>query len=382
MRYLFALLLSWPLALFAQSFPEFSVELGGGYEYNVFNAPPPQLLAGDSSRFGALRSGAFQYTDLRVDWDNEWGNSTLKLGLRGQFSYFPGLSEANLMRPGGDLSYRYKFDKKSSFYTEVRYRNFQTDRGIDPNEVFIIPRAYRTWEGLAGYAIRPAKDTWLQFEVHGRNKLFAASGTRQLEYNRVGIRAELKQRFRKKKKPSSYFYATLDLNQRMYQQEDLSLIEDEEGMPEEEVDDTNNGERLWRYQQLDMSYRFRKWENIQLETGLGLLNRSDILQERLGYRQVRVFTKLKYDEGPWKLSWTTSYTYRPYTDLAALANEDELLLHQYLRTSITGSYTFKEDWRVMLRTSTVKRWRNQSEQATSFLPYFNSVVRVGIQRKF
>ncbi len=381
LRPILAMILSWPLTLLAQSFPEFTVELGGGYEYNVFNAPPTQLTA-DSSRFGALRSGAFQYTDLRVDWDNEWENSELKFGLRGQFNYFPGLSEANLMRPGADLSYRYHLDKKSSLYTEVRYRNYQTDRGADPNEVFIIPRAYRTWEGLAGYAIRPAKNTWLQFEVHARNKRFAASSNRQLQYNRLGVRAELKQRFRKKGQPSSYFYATLDLNRRVYQQEDFTLEDLLEEEPLEGEEDENLGERLWRYQQLDLRYKFQKWGDVQLETGLGFLNRSDILQERLGYRQVRAFTKLKYGQGPWKLTWTTSYTYRPYTELAALAGEEELLLHQYLRTSLTGSYSFKEDWLVMLRTSTVKRWRNQSEKASNFLPYFNSVVRVGIQRKF
>ena len=198
----------------------------------------------------------------------------------------------------------------------------------------------------------------------------------------MGVRAELKQRFREKGQPSSYFYASLDLNRRVYQQEDFTLEDLLEEEPLEGEEDENLGERLWRYQQLDLRYKFQKWGDVQLETGLGFLNRSDILQERLGYRQVRAFTKLKYGQGPWKLTWTTSYTYRPYTELMALADEEELLLHQYLRTSLTGSYSFKEDWLVILRTSTVKRWRNQSEKAANFLPYFNAVVRVGIQRKF
>ena len=378
MKYLLLSFLLLPLLVVAQGSIEFQAELGAGYEYNVFNAGPNQTrMASDSTVGNALQSGAFLYEDLRLKWILESEKSELEVSARALYDYFPGLRSANLVRPGADLSYAYKLRKNTSLYTKLRYRDYQTERGADPNEVLLIPTSYRTWEGQLGYAWRPAKDTWLQAELHGRNKLFDPNNFGQLRYNRLGVRAEWKQRFRTKGKPSSYLITEIDLNQRRYFQEGLLDIEEPQN-PEEELEEDTE-ERLWRYQQIDVTYRFRKSGNWQLAVGGGFLNRADIFQEWLGYRQWRAIAKLKYRQGPWFVSYSTSYLYRPYTQFAALSGQDELLLHQYWRNSILATYAINDSWDLTLRTTATKRWRNQSEQATNFLPYFNSMVRMGLR---
>ncbi|MEL6968964.1 MAG: hypothetical protein AAFO02_02245 [Bacteroidota bacterium] len=381
MRYLLLIPILLPVWLVAQGNIEFQAELGSGYEYNPFNAGPNQtMLSEDSTLVSALQSGAFLYQDLRLGWAREGKKSDFSISARGLYDYFPSLRSANLVRPGADLSYEYEFQKDKSIYTRLRYRDYQTERGADPNEVLTIPTSYRTWEGAVGYAWRPAKDTWLEAEIHARNKQFAAINTSQLRYNRLGVRGEWKQRFRKKKKPSSYLITSIDINQRVYTQERVFDEESEVEILDEEEDQVLE-ERLWRYQQLDVRYRFRKWGNVQLEAGLGGLNRSDVLQDRLGYRQARIFSKLRYSQGPWSLSWSTSYLYRPYTQFAAVTGEDETLLHTYWRNSILATYNLNDDWQVIMRSTTVKRWRNEAERAMNFRPYFNSMVRMGLRWK-
>ena len=374
-----------PISLAAQS--EFGVQaqLGGGYEYNPFNTG---ISHPDSSSNAAIRSGAFQYTSLRMSWQQEWDNSELRTALHGQYFYFPGLKAANLFRPGADLKYQFNFSEDASLYTDLRYRAYQTERGVDPTAVLNIPASYRTYDGLLGDAFKPATNSSLQAELHVRNKLFASNRNSQLRYNRLGVRLEWKQRFRTEGKPSGYLYASIDINQRVYLEEELLLEEEFETFPEEEEEFEEEelepeilSERIWRYQQFDLSYRFRKWDNLQLETGISLLNRTDVLQERLGYRQVQLITKLRYRNDRWSWSWNNSYTYRPYTQFDADPEGEELLLHQYWRTSLTATYQLSEEWQVFGRVSSVKRWRNQADQATTFLPYFNASGRVGIQFK-
>lgn len=376
MRYLFIIVGLSSLQLMAQSELGLMIGTGAGYEYNIFNAGPQETF--DDSLATLLQSAAFQYTQVQLDWENKWKQNEIDFSLTGQYDHYAGLRAANLFRPRASLRYGYNTSDDAQLYSRLRYGRYETQRGVNPNDILGIPTTYQNLDWEAGYIFRPFKNTWLTTEGHARQKRFAATTANQLQYLRLGLRLKVKQRFKPKGKTSSYLYATLDWNKRNYI--DLLLEDELENVDLEE--EQNLGERLWRYQQFALSYRFRKWNAWRLETGLSYLNRQDILQERLGYRQVRLFSKLKYRQGPWKLSWETSYIYRPYTDFPAERASAEMLLHQYWRNNLSASFDLNETWQINLRASTVKRWRNAAENATNFLPYFNAMLRLGITVSF
>ena len=366
-----------PLSVFGQSIFQIEAESGGGYKYNIFNAGPAYLT--DSLGRQPLEQGGFQYTRLNMDWDYTWKSSKLLTDWTVHYDYFPSVSMANLLRADIDLRFQHQINKQNRLFTEVNGNLNRTQRGQDPTAVFGIPTTYQNGDFRIGTYSRLQDNLWITVEGNARIKKYAATPTRQWRYMRYGGEVELKNRFKSAERKYSYLYTTISWNQRDYI-DLLSLIPDHDETLADTTDQSN--ERRWQYQQIQSRYKFPSWGAYRLETSVSFLNRSDLWQNRLGYQQWRIGTKLTYRKGPWYSYGTISYTHRPYRSLMATSDGEATLLHRYLRAHISAAYRFHENWQFNLKTTAVKRWRNEAQNATTFLPYFNMQIKLGLRGRF
>lgn len=373
--YLVGLLALFPLLLKAQTQPKTSFKgqlgSGAGYEYNVYNAGNNQFfLIGEDSVVG-IQSGFFQRLQLNTSGKISHQRSALGFKFRTRYDYFPSLTEANVIRPEASVSYQYKLKKFHSLFWEGNYVLNKTNNLEDATSVINTTNSYRrAWMEL-GYKFRPIRFNASKLTLSLQDKAYAEQETGQLRYASKRVDFQSKQRFKRKGGSLQYLILDAYVEQRNY--EDIRFFENEE----EEFK-----ERIWRYYAGKISYEKAVKDKLKLGFGLSYLERTDILAERLGYQQPSLFTEFGYKDDKWILSMKLQYDYRQYTNLKARSDQEEELLHQYLRASLRANYNIADQWEWQTSLQVRQRWRNYAEGATRFLPYTNVVLSSGLRYSF
>lgn len=381
LKCLFGLLNLFPVFLLGQTQPKTSLKWqlgsGAGYEYNVYNAGSNQFfLIGEDSIVG-IQSGFFQRLQVNTIGKISHKQSTIGFKFRTKYDYFPSLTEGNLFRPEVSLFYQYKLKKFHSLFWEGNYVLNRTNNLEDATSVINTTNAYRkTWMEM-GYKFRPFRFNTSKITVSLQDKAYAEQETGQLRYASKRVDFQTKQRFKRKGKSPQYLILDAYVEQRNY--EDIRFFEAEE---EEEEFEEEFEERIWRYYAGKISYEKAVTDHLEFGVGLSYLERTDILAERLGYQQPSLFTELEYKDHKWTLSMKLQYDYRQYTSLKARSDQDDKLLHQYLRASLRANYEIVDQWEWQTSLQVRQRWRNYAEGATRFLPYANVVLSSGLRFSF
>ncbi len=374
MRFIILLCAFMPIYLNAQLSPQTWVEIGSGYEYNIFNAPGQSIAQ-------PIRSNFYQSLKWRTDWRFNPTDHIILLGLRGQYNFFPGIRDANLFRPRVQIDYRWLVNNDGYLFAKARYDLYRTQRGSDPTELLNIPTSYQNAEGSLGYNMQVSKLHQMRITGSCRNRSYAPLEERRLSYQSWGLELRSRHRIPRDGKLSSYLTLTADVSRRYYQQRALMEGFDEEFEEEEEFVDEDISEpfRLWDYRQVEGKYSFRTGNQHRWEIGLLAQQRVDQLDEELGYRQWRSSLSWRASFGKLELQCKTSYTGRFFSELPATSAGEELLIHRYLRTAFSATYELSNNWQLNGQWSSIKRWRNHASTATTFLPYLNSDFRVALR---
>ncbi|NRB53988.1 MAG: hypothetical protein HRU41_40445 [Saprospiraceae bacterium] len=377
-KYLLGLFAFSPIFLIGQTQPKTSFKWqlgsGAGYEYNVYNAGNNQFfLIGEDSIVG-IQSGFFQRLQLNVAGKISHRQSTIGFKLRNRYDYFPSLTEANVIRPEVSVFYQYKLKKFHSLIWEGNYVLNRTNNLEDATSVINTTNSYRrAWMELA-YKFRPIRFNASKLTLSLQDKAYAEQETGQLRYVSKRINFQSKQRFKRKGKNPQYLILDAYVEQRNY--EDIRFFEIEE---EEEEFEEEFKERIWRYYTGKVSYEKAVTDQLELGFGLSYLERTDVLADRLGYQQPSVFTQLSYEDDKWSILMKLQYDYRQYRNLKASNNQEDKLLHQYLRASLRANYKIADQWEWQTSLQVRQRWRNYSAGATRFLPYANVVLSSGLR---
>ncbi len=381
LKYLAGLFALFPLFLMGQNQPKTSFKWqlgsGAGYEYNVYNAGNNQFfLIGEDSIVG-IQSGFFQRLQLNTSGKISHKQSTFGWKFRTRYDYFPSLTEANVIRPEASVFYQYKLKKFHSLFWEGNYVLNKTNNLEDATSVINTTNSYgKTWMEL-GYKFRPIRFNSSKLTLSLQDKAYAEQETGQLRYASKRVDFQSKQRFKRKGESPQYLILDAYVEQRNY--EDIRFFETEE---EEEEFEEEFEERIWRYYAGKISYEKAVTDHLELGFGLSYLERTDVLAERLGYQQPSLFTQLGYEDDKWTLSVKLQYDYRHYTNLKARSDQEEKLLHQYLRASLRANYKIADQWEWQTSLQVRQRWRNYSAAATRFLPYTNVVLSSGLRFSF
>ena len=224
------------------------------------------------------------------------------------------------------------------------------------------------------YKFRPIRFNASKLTLSLQDKAYAEQETGQLRYVSKRINFQSKQRFKRKGKNPQYLILDAYVEQRNY--EDIRFFEIEE---EEEEFEEEFKERIWTYYAANVSYEKAVTDQLELGFGLSYLERTDVLADRLGYQQPSVFTQLSYEDDKWSILMKLQYDYRQYRNLKASNNQEDKLLHQYLRASLRANYKIADQWEWQTSLQVRQRWRNYSAGATRFLPYANVVLSSGLR---
>lgn len=383
-RILIIILVTLPLLTNAQNPLQVEIETRSGFEYNVFNANENRIILseeGDST--SAVQSGFFQHFNLTTKWKKKIKKNQFSFKARTRYDYFLGLSTANVFRPELNLGYTYKFNRKSSLFFKSRYLLFKTNRLADEREVITIPPGYQRLGADLGYKFKPLKRNKSQIRLSVFEKRFAEGEESVLKYTAYGVNFRTSQRFKRKRKPSNYLAFEADVTRRNYfrttfgEEFDEDEIEEEEDFAEDQVT-----QRIWQYHTTQLEYTWGLSKTLKLRSGLAFQQRLDILDQKFGYTQWQPFVKLEVEKDRLKLAWRVDGVFRSFTHLKATKTGEDLLKHQYLRTSLTANYAITDQLDFTVRGNFRKRWRNFTTSATNFLPYTNGMISAGIKYRF
>ncbi len=375
------------LPLFAQAQSPWQIEFDtrSGYEYNIFNANENRVFIseeGDTS--SAVQSGFFQHFGMQVGWKKEIKAHQLSFKARGRYAYFPELSTASLFRPELQVGYAYSINKKTAIFFKGRFLKYQTNRIPDDTNVLLPPQSYNRGQADLGVKFRPFKYNKSQLRATFFRKAYFSDEDRSLRYNAFQINAETKQRFKRKGKPSNYLSLEFDFTRRQYVDERWIFedVEEEDMEEEEEFAELIINYRTWQYLTAKVEYSFAFNKALRWKTGLLWQNRQDIRDQRFGYQQWQPYIKMELKKGKVSANWKIEGIFRQFTHLSASKTSSVLLRHQYLRASFNFDYALDAHWSIMVQANYRQRWRNEAENASTFLPYTRGILSAGIKYRF
>lgn len=361
-----------PIFLIGQNPVQFQIGTHAGYEYNVFNANKNKLLVTEEDTISALQSGYFQNINLKAEFEKDVKQHSLNVYSKMNFDYFPSVKAANLFRPDLGLKYEFDLNKNSSIFLKTRFLQYKTNRMNDEEEVLLIPTSSARIGGDFGYKFKPFKYNKSQIRFSYYEKKYQANEERQLKYDAILINFQTSQRFKKERKVYHYLTLELDFANREYYQTYF----------EEEEEEEKEKERIWRYYSGDLSYSYAFTKETRLKIGLAAQVRTDVLDERFGYKQWRPYLKWTMKKVQWQIAAKVEGVFRHFTHLQVNDENETLLVHRYLRASFFIDYEVNEQLKLTLRSNFRLRKRNYAQGAVSYLGYTNTLVSFGVKFKF
>ena len=397
-RLLLQVIILLPQLLVAQSEFQFEAATGSGYEYNVFNAGEGRVFTPEEGEtISAIQSGLFQQLDLRADWEKQMEKHQLNLGAKTRIVYFPTLTGADLLRPDLRLEYAYQISKKSSVAVNSKYMINRTNRIPDETTVLSLPQSYQRGQSDLTFKFQPFRYNKSRVRATVFRKQYQESEDRNLRYNAVQLNLESKQRFKRKGLPSSYLTMGFDFTKRNYTDDRFIVLEEDDEYFEEDDEDydfeedwdfeeeefeINTNYRVWTYHTVKLEYSFAPAKNFRLKPGIQFQQRTDVLDEMFGYRQLRPYIGMTLEENRLTIDLKAEGILRNFSQLKASKGNDELLQHRYLLLDLEFDYQLSDQWAFIVRGIYRQRWRNQAESATSFLPYTNAMLSLGFKYQF
>lgn len=384
MRYCFMFCVFLSLKISAQSPYTLQIETSSGYEHNVFNGYGGNRIATSNKNVpqAKLSSGFFQRADLQFAWKKEFGAHAFAVKNRLRYTYFPQELRANLFRPQLSVFYQYSVNKKLSFFVRGSYLRYKTNRQANETEVAVIPSSYHRGLARIGTKFLAAKRNKISVELLVLQKNYATDRNGRLRYQAFGLNVQSKQQFKQKGKPSTYLSFVVDVNRRVYWDQLFENIEGEEEEAEFELGEAENN-RIWQYHTVKLVYTIPVSKKVKWKVGTAFQERLDLLEGQFGYRQLQGFVELSLKIKKMDIKWRGEAFQRRFKDLFADEEEDFLLKHHYLRSTLRMSYQLDDQWSLTSLVTFKRRWRNFPQGYTiSYLPYTNALISFGIKYKF
>ena len=150
-----------------------------------------------------------------------------------------------------------------------------------------------------------------------------------------------------------------------------------------EYDETNGTEsikeREWLYYFVRVDYTWNIKRKFKFQLGVNALERKDLIQDRYGYRKYQPFIKVVFKGKKLDIGISNSVSRRTFHTLRATDTAETPLIHEYIRASVKITWKPSEKLHVILKSSAIRRIRNFSEGAKSFLSYDNGVASLGVR---
>ena len=365
----FVFLLMLNISAFCQSDFRLNLESRSGYEYNVFNANNTVTLVDEGDSIPAVQSSNYQHFSGSASLNFKSKYHRLQIDGRLWYDYYPELKVANLIRPKAGIKYTLKASKKHSFSLEGNYNAYRTNRPADDTEVLLPPRSYERLRANAKYALKPFKGNQIYFKAEGIRNDYQTQDDRIFNYNALEYTGSLSRRIYYSKRQSHTVGFKAIYTKRLY--EDIRFIED--------TDEVTERDREWIYTRYIIDYTWRWQKKYKLVFGFSKTDRRDILQDRFGYTNYQPYMRFSIKGKRIKLSMRASVARRDYLTLRANSNSSELLQHEYLRAGMNAQVKLSERLSLTIKASGIRRFRNFSEGATSFLAYDNFNVSMGLK---
>ena len=342
-----------------------------GYEHNVFNANRNTVVVLDDGVDLALRSGYYQKVKFYHVLSFKKNNHDLNVSSTLQHDYFPILSEASLFRPSIKARYSLTLKKKHKLSLSSRFNRYITNRPEDQEEVINPPRAYHRRQYWLRYQVKYKPRSSFYIEGNIRNNKYLTEEDRTFWYESTGISTGVSHRMKKGKKQSQFLESKLSFNRREYTDIQFDFESDKE------VEKL----REWSYLLFNSYYTLERKKLYKLSIGMQFIQRNDIIQNRFGYNQYQFLLRYDCNYKKVMISFKGSLAHRQYHSIKARKGEDNLLIHNYIRSNIGFTYKVENNIDIVANLNWISRQRNFSNGAVSFLSYNNANINFGIKYK-
>lgn len=355
------------------------IATSSGYEHNIFNTGTRDLASlRDGESLPIIRNGFFQRGDIGVRWKRTIDRHQIRVNIKNRYDYFPSVPSATLWRPEFITDYTFKKSKQTQITLSARMLWNNTNPVIDDSELITVPNAYTAWRLQHGIKHRWNKNYRTRASVFFRQKNYTPFNNRSLSYTAYGIKIKTTRAFRSAHKTTHNLSLEIQYRHRNYTI--INNIYEEFSDDDETVFERQR--RIWTYLSASPAYEHTFYEGLKWKLGGAIEQRKDKLDENAGYLEWAPFSEFRLDTDRLYIAWKVALAVRRYADIAAYASSVERLQHVYLRNRLDLRYHCSSELDVRLNVYIRYRWRNESMQARTFLPYTHYVSSIGLRYTF
>ena len=341
----------------------FDMDIGAytGYEHNIFRASSSSNTRIENGTNEFIQSGFFQSFDYDSRFKIKKGHHRFYLDGELSFIIYPLVSEANQIRPKFKFMYSLRPGKSFSLYALASYKKYNALRVDDQGDEFLLQRAFEKFEYALRYQLRINKRFRLKVKPSLIKARFNTLSNRIQYYDAYGLKVKLSQLLYSTKKYVHTIHFEIDAAHRNYYTG---------------LDSGINGIR--NYLGLNLDYEIDLTDKAGISFSVDVMDRLDPSQNRLGYRQILPSMSLELLNDKVRIYTKLSFTHRRYKTLLAGKGSTEFLVQNYLKANLTIAYKLRKSYELFFKCSAIDRSRNQVDLATSFLPYDNYKIKIGI----
>lgn len=343
-----------------------------GYESNINRAPElleqnGELLEGDD----LFLNSYYQDFAFNFRYSKSWRQNVLRFYITPEYRSYFSEPEVNQTIFTSRIYHKYSFRSKSSLETSFQFKiKDRAGQNLDQNELN-LPFGYRQFTLNSTYKYRLFKQNRSYVRLNLGNKKFNNSDSRSINYNFYGITSEFKIINWVNHLLHAYG-AKIGLTNRDYRITNFS--------------DNSNGDRIWRYFDASLFYRYPLNKKVFIEPRLSFQSRSDVTNSVFGYRQLRPEVLFQFKSNDWIVKINTSYSNRNFDAINA-SNEDGdpngNLQFKYWRLRSNIDYSINKRLKIISEVSILDRNSNNLDITTSgFRTYSNNYYGIGLRYSF
>ncbi|MEN0006451.1 MAG: hypothetical protein AAF798_20025 [Bacteroidota bacterium] len=308
------------------------------------------------------------YSKLYLSFEQQWGNTKLRIRPKLQFQYYPNFELANYLR--GDLKQdlTFKRNKQWQFYQNFLFRTNQRN-GDDPTaEVFTIPRSYQRYRPAIGAQLKLNKQWHFKLELAYLRQQFEKQAGTQNHYDAAETILHTQRRYSKGQRLRK-LELQLRFQQRYWQTGAFSS--------------ETNTLRTTPMQYLDATFRtyFEFDPSWQFRPFLQVAGRHSKRPQQNWY-SAGLGASLQWEHKRWAVQVRASAHYKRFPKLLLGAHKLPLR-YFYFRNSARVSYSLHERAELFVNVQAIRRLSNyQSTTRLAFQAYETIFCGMGAKISF
>lgn len=360
----------------AQWSKNYSLDLKGGYEYNIYKTPY-SLDGEDDFLIGndLITSGFYEGIAFRGQFQNKFENGRLKINFRGSANNFHTEENANLFNFGLSASYRTKFATRKYFeFAPGFYRKQRA--GIDQSDdILRTTLSYAQILMPFSFDFYLKNKVWLKTDLGYRFKSYDENDLgEKVSYHAFFSGASLSKKWESDASTRKVIFIS-GIEYRAYTDLEAEDEEDEES-------DLIEDERNWTYYTADLEYDVdQNGRPFSYTIGLYSTFRNDA-DNKFGYKEIGPGVRLSFPLRKGTFNLGGSYRYRTFNTVNVNESADQLV-YQYLRANARLSLPFTKNSSWYVEGNLIRRLsNNESITSTAFRSYNYALLETGFSFRF